>query len=239
MNKLKAGHSKQPILGVKRKLWRQDDEHSFLKEEKYKEIRNSILSRDDNTCQFCGFKFDEFQEVHHIDDDHGNSNPDNLITSCNLCHAVHHLGMTAIRNAGFIAYIPEMKQTDINGIFRILFMQLHVLGKNEKKDIVKELQSFYSIFENRGAQTLGRLTKSDKVNLSNPMILAQFLSACDDELYQRRCSLLSGFVLIPTRNAFTDSQLDSYYTKYGSNSHSIDSYKKMFKQLDSAKRGLM
>lgn len=236
---LKAGTTQQPIMGVKRKLWRQDDEHGFFKDGKYKEVRNSILIRDDYTCQFCGFKFDEYQEVHHLDDDHGNNSPDNLKTACNLCHAVHHLGMTAIRNAGFIAYIPEMKQTDVNAICRIIFMQLHAHRTMNSSNIVKELQGFYSIFENRGTQTLSRLTKSEKINLSNPMILAQYLSSCDDEVYMKRKAMLEGFVLVPTRNAFSDSQLDSYYTKYGSNAHSIDSYKKLFHQLDNANRELM
>lgn len=238
MQKYLQGQYTQPLLGVKRKLWRQDDEHSLLKDEKYKSIRNQILERDQHTCQFCGFKFDEFQEIHHIDDDHGNNVPENLITTCNLCHAVHHLGMTAVRNSGFIAYIPEMKQTDINGICRIMFMQLHALRGDTGNNVVKELHSFYSIFQTRGSQILGKLTKTDKIDLSNPMIMAQFLSTCDNETYLNRTSTLKGLVLVPTRQAFTDLQLDKYFTKHGSNIHKIDAYKALFTQLDTVARSL-
>lgn len=230
------GHTKQPLLGVKRKLWRQDDEHAILKDEKYKSLRDKILLRDNYTCHFCNFRFDEFQEIHHVDDDHGNNDPENLITTCNLCHAVHHLGMTAIRGAGFMAYIPEMSQTDINGIVRILFMQLH--NNKEKTELVNALHSLYSIFENRGRAVLNKVLKSESVDFSQPMILAQFLSSCDESMYENRADILSGLVLVPNRKAFTDRQLERYFTKNGSNIHQAESYKRLYEQLKTVARDL-
>lgn len=236
MIKLSDGQTRQPILGVKRKLWRQDDEHAILKDEKYKDIRESIFQRDDHKCQFCGFKFDSFQEVHHLDDDHGHNDKSNLVTICNLCHAVHHLGMTAIRNAGFLAYIPEMKQTDVNGICRIIFMQRYILSKSEEEGAKQKkdsLEALYSVFQSRGAK-LSQLTQSDKINLTKPIILAQYLSTCDEELYSQRETMLSGLVLVPTHNAFTDNQLEKYFSSSGWKTHNLDAYKVLFEQLQNA-----
>jgi len=56
-------------------------------------LRESIRQRDDYVCQMCGIHQDELDgwykqlDVHHIDYDKDNCNPENLITLCRKCHA--------------------------------------------------------------------------------------------------------------------------------------------------------
>ena len=83
----------QPVFGVKRKLWRKDDEHADVADAGFTPVRTEVLQRDNYPCRFCGFKAAKYQEVHHLDDNHQNNDPQNLLTVCNLCHQVHHLGM--------------------------------------------------------------------------------------------------------------------------------------------------
>jgi hypothetical protein len=50
-------------------------------------LRRSVRERDHYTCQICGNLQDEVAfNVHHIDYNKDNCNPDNLITLCDSCH---------------------------------------------------------------------------------------------------------------------------------------------------------
>jgi intracellular multiplication protein IcmJ len=223
---------KQPILSVKRKLWRQDDEHAVLHDQKFQAVREKILVRDKYTCSHCGFKFPKFQEIHHCDDDHSNQDATNLETICCLCHQCYHLGMTAVRGSGFIAYIPELKQTEVNMICRSLFILIEKM--NSKDPILVKLQSLYSIFQERGSETLKKLFyhgDKNKLDLSHPMVLAQYLSLCEDEKYQSRSAYLKNLVLVPTINAFSSVQLEEYFLAYGSENNKIDNYFALYESI--------
>ena len=47
-------------------------------------LKQEIKNRDSNTCQECG-KTDDL-EVHHIDGNRLNNDPENLLTLCKKCH---------------------------------------------------------------------------------------------------------------------------------------------------------
>ncbi len=51
-------------------------------------IRKLICQRDQHTCQECGVSISDGKRinVHHIDYDITNNNPDNLISLCSSCH---------------------------------------------------------------------------------------------------------------------------------------------------------
>jgi len=56
-------------------------------------LRESIRERDNYVCQICGIHQDELNgwhkklDIHHIDYNKDNLNPDNLITLCHRCHS--------------------------------------------------------------------------------------------------------------------------------------------------------
>jgi hypothetical protein len=54
-------------------------------------IRKVVLTRDSNTCRFCGHVSSSYMNLHHVDGSTDN-NPKNLLTCCVACHAVQHLG---------------------------------------------------------------------------------------------------------------------------------------------------
>jgi hypothetical protein len=50
-------------------------------------LRRSIRERDNYICQLCSkLQGDELFDIHHINYDKNNCNPNNLITLCNSCH---------------------------------------------------------------------------------------------------------------------------------------------------------
>lgn len=54
-------------------------------------LRRSIRERDRYTCQICNKQQDKIAlDVHHIDRNKLNSNPNNLITLCRKCHLIIH-----------------------------------------------------------------------------------------------------------------------------------------------------
>lgn len=54
------------------------------------DLKDSIRKRDSFVCKLCGIHQDEINinfDVHHIDYNKDNLNPDNLITLCKKCHS--------------------------------------------------------------------------------------------------------------------------------------------------------
>lgn len=72
-----------------------------------KVIINSFPNKDLITCYFCGFPDGVFLELHHLDGDHSNYSPSNLVLACSCCHKLHHLGWVATENLGRLSYIPQ------------------------------------------------------------------------------------------------------------------------------------
>lgn len=89
-------YSWQQVAGVKASLTRAGNGGVLTGEALFNSLKPQILERDDYTCQAegCGRTNDENQDisghrlhVHHIDYDHGNSVPGNLVALCTSCHA--------------------------------------------------------------------------------------------------------------------------------------------------------
>ena len=200
-------HDNQPVLGVKRALWRQDDEHAAESDTAFAMVRAVVFVRDNYTCHFCGWRAREYQEVHHVDNDHNNNDDDNLITACTLCHQVHHLGMCAMRGAGFLALIPELTQVEVNNIVRMIHL-VEAAPDIADKAVINKLRGLYGIFRQRGPDTLKLLFPG--LDLSDPFSLAMMLSECDEALYTQRGEILASIRLVAKREAFYPGQLETY-----------------------------
>lgn len=199
-------HARQPVLAVKRKVWRKDDDHAYVSDSSFEKERGQVFQRDLYACQFCGFKASKYQEVHHVDDDHTNNDRANLTTVCTLCHQVHHLGMCGMRGGGFMAVLPELTQTEVNHLVRAMLVAEMIANK----DIADRLRSVYAQFQVRGVDTLKRLFG---VDISPPLVFAQLLAdpkLFPDDLYATRSTFLAGLRLVPTKEAFHSGQLEYY-----------------------------
>lgn len=200
-------------ISVKRSIFRSDDPEKDMANDAYKKIRPEILQRDNNTCQFCGFRAEKFQEVHHLDDNHANNDPSNLITTCAMCHANHHIGYSGIKNRGSIIYInPDwgFTQASINNLVRLLW----VSADTDNKDI-----------GNLCTNVLARLERCNilpkqLIGTNELSVLSDFLLNLDDKKYESRANTLAGIYIMPRKDGF--KQLIEYWkTLEGLNLRSI------------------
>ena len=77
-----------------------------------KSIREIVLNRDNNTCQFCGHKASKWMNLHHLDSTESNES-ENLITSCVACHALFHIGRNMIIHPTLTIWESELSQIEI------------------------------------------------------------------------------------------------------------------------------
>lgn len=133
-------------LSAKRATWRVADGHASESDIAFQAIRVRVLQRDDHTCRFCGLRAEKYQEVHHLDDNHANNKPDNLVTACCLCHQCFHVGLAGMHGGGKIIYLPELSQADLHHMVRGIFVA--VQSENPYKEAA---MSLYAALSARGA----------------------------------------------------------------------------------------
>ncbi len=87
-----AKYSWQSIAAYKASLTKSDG--TLSNERLFAQMKPEILERDSHTCQWCNKTADQQQEqsghrfhVHHINYNHDDTRPDNLVTLCTPCHA--------------------------------------------------------------------------------------------------------------------------------------------------------
>lgn len=182
------------FLGVKRGVFRQDDPHAPKSTKDFEKIRASVLKRDDYTCQFCGFKSNKFQEVHHVDDNHKNNDPSNLITACPLCHQVYHIWFAGKHKMGTIVRIPELSQIELNNLTRILWIA------QMSSDI--HIKKYAELLENNIRLT-GQSSAKEYLDTFDPCIVGEILQQLSPKEYLARTVQMKGFHLMPLKQGFT------------------------------------
>ncbi len=99
------------------KTWRTNEQVKTLSRNEWQQLRLSILQRDGFTCQYCGYKSEKYQIVHHIDGNPENNADANLITICQMCNLVEHSGQGCVVQ-GIVDLYKESKYSQ-NDIIRI------------------------------------------------------------------------------------------------------------------------
>lgn len=95
-------------------------------------LRKQILARDKNKCADCGVVFARHMEVRHLDDDHTNMSPGNLVTVCPFCHSRDHLHTTGFANAGQVIASTHLNQAIINSVVMACwYVQSRVVNKTD------------------------------------------------------------------------------------------------------------
>lgn len=104
-NYLPAGYGSLNI-NVQRPSWR--TEVNIHNTPQYLEYLTHTRNNSEGlVCYFCGFPDGPYLEVHHLDHDHENYEPDNLCSVCTLCHRTQHLGWVGIKSQGRLIYLPS------------------------------------------------------------------------------------------------------------------------------------
>lgn len=183
----------EPTLRVKRALWRQNDPEADGKPVVPPALRIKILERDDYVCGHCGFRSLKWQEIHHKDDDHANNNEENLETLCPWCHGCHHVGFMGLSGKAALIWLPEMRQTNLFHLVRVLAVAM-VQDKKDETGFSGLAKKYY---EELGALR-GTINGLWGDGSHNPAVLGNILLDADEGILQE--SRLSGFRLLPVLN---------------------------------------
>ena len=73
-----------------------------------------ILSRDDFTCRFCGFRAVQYQRVVPYEGDH--------VTACSFCEMALSLERAGMMGGGVLIWLPEITQAELNHIARAIYV---------------------------------------------------------------------------------------------------------------------
>ncbi len=133
--------------------------------------RAKILQRDHETCTFCGYKGRTLEVINH-DNDYSNNKPGNLLTACVLCARCTLLDSYKLNYAGGdrIIYLPEISQTHLNTLCKVLFVEAAGEMSNEGAYNAKAIL----------AQLLDRATLLDQksgAQLSHPGLFLFYLNS--------------------------------------------------------------
>ena len=161
---------------------------------KMKEVRQKILDRDKNVCQFCGFKSSKWQEIHHINDDHNNYAESNLCCACPFCHQCFHLGIAGTTDGGKLIWLPEISQAELNHLVRGLFIAM----RQEKSALEKAANSLYTALDTRRVF----MDQHFSPGSDNPLVLGQAFLKMKKEDYEKRSEYAKSIKLLPHRSRF-------------------------------------
>lgn len=160
------------IIGAKRGKWRSNTgiESADLV---FQQIRPKVLTRDEETCVYCGISLPRMH-VHHVNDDHEDNRMDNLVTVDDLCHAVHHVGL--LGDEGVIVYMPGLSQVDLVQLCRTIAVAISFGG-----EIGDKAKRLYDFLATRFSEPIREVFGS-----SSPADFGNALLALSDEHYAAR-----------------------------------------------------
>lgn len=172
----------------------------------YRAVRPSVMAAGKYTCAFCGWVSRAHNECHHLDGNHANNNPDNLVVADSLCHGYHHLGQRASQERSaldnpvgqtILAAIPEISPSDLNLLQRAVGVALLQEGERE---IAKEIMRALAERSEDVAQALGTYQPGD---------VAAAMTRLSDQEYEQRAAVCG-----PLRLLFNQDTLEAEGRKF-------------------------
>lgn len=130
-------------------------------------MRPRILRRDDYVCQGCGWRSEEFQELHHRDGDHSNYREANLETLCPLCHQLFHPSSTTISGGGFMIWLPELSQAELS---RLSFPLFWALSAGPSHPLHSVARSTYAMLDQRRVELESHVGRSDAASFGQMLL---------------------------------------------------------------------
>jgi hypothetical protein len=151
-----------------------------------KKHRDSVLLRDDYTCQGCGFRSLHFMEIHHINHDHNNWRTANLATLCPLCHQVFHPNTASLSDGAYLAWVPEVSQVELN---RLLLACFVVQRAGARHPFHQAADTFLRLMEARQIHLENQMLDSSRPNRYGQALLALREEAINSELRARTAAV--------------------------------------------------
>lgn len=190
--------------------------HTSNRDKGAERLREMVISqgRFGRRCYFCDFAFGmtDGYEIHNLDGDHTNNDPENLAPICELCHAPFHLDLVSRKwpsDPGKIIFLPEISQPELNNFLQAIFysmgMQMASSNGSDANPPIAHPHTVYQRLMNRAKlveqNSLGEVVRP---GLSNPFVLSRVLVEMGDDDYAQRDVLLAGCRYLPAADYFVD-----------------------------------
>jgi intracellular multiplication protein IcmJ len=163
--------------------------------------RTAVLSS--ATCQFCGQSTQGWQERFHLNDNHDDTSPGNLVLSCPLCHLSQHLHRPTIDDEAVLIWLPEMAQGAVN----VLARQIHLACVREGltaaySDLARMAPTMSAAYSAYRTLHERRVAAELRLGTHSPRQLGAALRELTPSDYARRAALLGGIRLLPLGRLF-------------------------------------
>lgn len=190
--------------------WRQDDPVAHEAEGEFARARPGVLRRDKNACRFCGFRMDDkwvkgteaayYRQVHHLNNDHHDNRPENLVTACMHCHAVHHVGLWGSKGEAMLAWLPEIPQYAVSHLHRTIAFARKTINVTPKGASHQRVDADGTRFLDAVNALADRIAERvevarEKLGTSGLDDLVAILES-SDALYRDRTRFLAGFRVV-------------------------------------------
>ncbi len=165
-------------------------------------VQQRIFKRDANTCQYCAFQAQEYQEVLNLDGNYNNNKLSNMITACCFCSQclfIQSVGVDDI-GGGQLIYMPEMTQADLNSFCHVLFcaMDSNTGYQDSSQSIYRSLKFRSQLVENQYGS-----------GMSNPTVMGQVMIESQTLSNEKKTAILKDIRLLPSHTKFK-VQLDAW-----------------------------
>ena len=162
------------------------------------DLCETILRSDRHTCRFCGLPAGGWQDVFHLDNDHGNWKLANLAASCPLCHAVQHISSPNANQDMHVIWLPEVEQPVLNVLVRGIHLILHAhdAATTLTTRHMPEEPELLAAWRAYVALDARKAVAAQVIDSHRPRDLADALAAMAPGDYRRRDKLLGGLRLL-------------------------------------------
>lgn len=163
----------------------------------FRHVTEKVLARDDNTCRYCGFQADKYQEVVNIDQNYNNNVLTNLATACQFCAQCFFIESVGVdgKSGGSIVYLPEISQADLNHFCRALFCSFLRDAPYKGK-----LQAVYLSLQDRSTP----IEEIFGPQSQEPQIFGQSMIDCGLDEKQLKHPILSELKFLPARKYYKE-----------------------------------
>lgn len=151
------------------------------------DVKNRILTRDDFTCRYCGFKSKKYQEVHARNHDFFDHAEDNLVTACIFCQQCFNLQAVSAMKSGMLVWLPEIEQASLNHMVRAIYV-----ARISQGPVAEAARAAHDALIARREEAKKRLSTDDPASLA--VVLRDYLGPKE---YQARAGKLEGIRLFP------------------------------------------
>lgn len=150
----------------------------------FEQMKSSLLRSHGNKCAFCGYT-SKHNEIHNLNDVHGNIETENLTVADPICHQWKHLGEQA-ENASFLAYLPDLLPADVNHLQRTIMIAL----ESDEPDVVSDAKEIMNWLASH------RLYVNNVWQSYEPTVFAEVFKKFDEDLQQKKSLVFNDIALV-------------------------------------------